>query len=59
VQETAASVASLELGEREWRRWRLGRDGWAAADRSVRALGVVVVHVDAQDAVELARVDDQ
>jgi len=55
VQEAAESVASLEFGEREWRRWRLGRDGWAAAERSVRALGVVVVHVDAQDAVELAR----
>src|SRR6266540_5028421 len=44
VQEAAESVASLELldsGERGWwRRW-LGCDGWAAAERSVRALGVV------------------
>jgi hypothetical protein len=50
VQEAAESVASLELldgGERGWwRRW-LGRDGWAAAERSVRALGVVVIEVDA------------
>ena len=62
MQETAESVASLELvdsGERGWwRRW-LGRDGWAAAERSVRPLGVVVIDVDAQDAVELARADDQ
>jgi hypothetical protein len=61
VQEAAESVASLELldgGEWGWwRRW-LGRDGWAAAERSVRALGVVVVDVDAQDAVELARAED-
>jgi hypothetical protein len=62
VQETAESVASLDLldsGERGcWRRW-LGRDGWAAAERSVWALGVVVIDVDAQDAVELARAEDQ
>jgi hypothetical protein len=63
MQETAESVASLELldsGEPAWwRRW-LGRDGWAAAGRSVRALGVVVIDVDAQDAVpvQLARADD-
>jgi hypothetical protein len=31
----------------------LGREGWTAAERPVRPLGVVVVHVDAQDAVEL------
>ena len=62
MQETAESVASLELldsGERGWwRRW-LGRDGWAAAERSVWSLGVVVVDVDAQDAVEVARSNDQ
>src|SRR5215211_5107739 len=62
VQEAAESVASLESrdsGERGWwRRW-LGCDGWAAAERSVRALGVVVVDVDAQDAVELPWADDQ
>ena len=62
MQETAESVASLELldsGERGWwRRW-LGRDGWAAAERSVWSLGVVVVDVGAQDAVEVARADDQ
>jgi hypothetical protein len=61
VQEAAESVASLESrdsGERGWwRRW-LGRDGWAAGERSVRALGVVVIHVDAHDAVELARAED-
>ena len=62
MQETAESVASLELldsGERGWSHRWLGRDGWAAAERSVRALGVVVIDVDAQDAVELARADDQ
>ena len=62
MQEAAESVASLELldsGERGWwRRWLSG-DGWAAAERSVRALGVVVIDVDVQDAVELARADDQ
>src|SRR6266540_1475265 len=60
VQEAAESVASLELldsGERGW--WWLGRDGWAAAERSAWSLGVVVVDVDAQDAVEVARADDQ
>src|SRR4051812_21884827 len=61
-QKTEIVLASLEWldsGERGWwRRW-LGRDGWAAAERSVRALGVVVIDVDAQDAVELARADDQ
>jgi hypothetical protein len=30
-----------------------------AAERSVRALGVVMVGVDAQDAVELTRAEDQ
>ena len=62
MQEAAESVASLELLDGDepgwWPRW-LGRDGWAAAERSVRSLGVVVMNVDAQDAVELARADDQ
>jgi hypothetical protein len=56
VQEADESVASLDSGERGW--WWVGRDGWAAAERSVRSLGVVVVDVDAQDAVEVARADD-
>ena len=40
-------------------RWRLGRERRVAAERAVWALGVVVVDVDAQDAVELARSEDQ
>ena len=59
MQEAAESVSSLEFGQRECQGWRLGRDGWAAAERSLWALGVVVVHVHAQDAVEVARADDQ
>jgi hypothetical protein len=59
VEESAESVASLDHCLRRWRRWRLGRERWVAAERAVWALGVVVVYVDAQDAVEVARAEDQ
>jgi len=59
VEESAESVASPGRCLRRWRRWRLGRDRRLAPERSVWALAVVVVDVDAQDAVELALSEDQ
>jgi hypothetical protein len=59
VYESAESVASLDGCVRRWRRWRLDRDRRLALERSVWALGVVVVDVDAQGAVELALSADQ
>jgi hypothetical protein len=59
VEESAESVASLDRCVRRWWRWRLGRERRGAAERAVWALGVVVVDVDAQDALEVARPEDQ
>jgi hypothetical protein len=46
VQEPAKLAASLERYVRGRRRW-LGREGWAAAERSERALSVAILDVDA------------
>jgi hypothetical protein len=59
VQEAAESVASREFRVWGWRRWRRVREWWVAAECAVWALGVVVVYVDAEDAVEVARSEDQ
>jgi hypothetical protein len=59
VEEAAESVASLDRCLRWWWRWRLGRERRASPERAVWALGVVVVDEDAQDAVEVARAEDQ
>jgi hypothetical protein len=59
VQESAESVASLDRCLRRWRRWRLDRDRRLTPERSVWALAVVVVDVDAQGAVELALSENQ
>jgi transposase-like protein len=55
VEESAESVASLDSCLPRWWRWRLGRDRRLAAERAMWSLGVVMVDVDAQDAVEVAR----
>jgi hypothetical protein len=59
VEESAESVASLDRCLRWWWRWRLGRERRVSPERAVWALGVVVVDVDVQDAVEVARAEDQ
>jgi hypothetical protein len=59
VEESAESVASLDPCLPRWWRWRLGRDRRLAAERTVWPLGVVMVDVDAQDTVEMARAKDQ
>jgi hypothetical protein len=58
VDEAAGAVAALDVADGWHRRW-LSRLGWLELEGAVRPVDVVVVDVDAQDAVEVAAVDDQ
>jgi hypothetical protein len=55
MHEATESIASLDRGADDRRAAGGGRSWWASGERPVRALAVVVIDVDAQDAVELAR----
>ena len=55
MHEATESIASLDRRVEDRRVAGGGRSWWAAGERSVRALAVVVIDVDAQDAGELAR----
>jgi hypothetical protein len=58
VDEAAEAVPAFDLAGGWHRRW-LSRLGWLELEGAVRPVDVVVVDVDAQDAVEVAAVDDQ
>jgi hypothetical protein len=57
VDEAAEAIAALDLADGWCRRW-LPRLRWLELER-VRPLRVVVVDVDAQDALEVTAVEDQ
>ena len=59
MHEATESIASLDRRVEDRRVAGGGRSWWASGERSVRALAVVVIDVDAQDAVELARSEAQ
>jgi hypothetical protein len=60
VDEAAEAVVATNLpdGRCRCRRW-LSKCRWLELEGAVRPVDVVVVDVDAQDAVEVAAVDDQ
>ena len=59
MQETAESISSLDRRVRGRLRHRLGGNGRASTESSVRALAVVVIDEDAQDPVEVAGSENQ
>jgi hypothetical protein len=58
VDEAAEAVVSTDLADCWCRRW-LGTLRCVEFERAVRALRVVVLDEDAQDAFEVAAVEDQ
>jgi hypothetical protein len=58
VDEAAEAVVALDRAGGGCRRWLL-RLRWLELERAVRSLRVVVLDVDAQDALEVAAVEDQ
>ena len=58
MDEAAEAVVATDLGEGGCRRWLRGLRGLELG-RPMRSLRVVVLDVDAQDALEVAAVEDQ
>jgi hypothetical protein len=60
VDEATEAVVATDLpkGRCRCRRW-LSTLRWSEVERAVRPLRVVVLDVDAQDALEVAAVEDQ
>ena len=67
VEQSAEAVATLQSMERNRfaaryllaDRRRLCRDWWPLSERAMRPVPVVVLRVDANDALEVAAADDQ
>jgi hypothetical protein len=58
VDQAAEAVAATDLADGRCRRW-LPRLWWVEVERAVRPLRVVVVDEDAQDALQVAAVENQ
>jgi hypothetical protein len=58
MDEAAEAVMALDRAGGGCRRW-LARLRWLEVERAVRPLRVVMLDVDAQDALEVAAVEDQ